>query len=192
VLLLARLSAISRNHWHRAMHLHIHVHLRIRNDRMILQIERVDSVSKQRFEEVVAAFEMNVPAADFVKLAQLGASRAAAQEIEEAVRSMVGDLEFVRFAKLDQGPLVSLLGKPKKMTVYLIGNPVLANRMYEQNPAVGLYAPLRVSIYDDYNGTTHFTYDRPSTLLAQFDDEKIRAAAEMLDDKLKTLASRLA
>src|SRR5262249_6127940 len=35
------------------------------------------------------------------------------------------------------------------MSLYLIGNPLLANRMYEQHPAVGLYAPLRASIYED-------------------------------------------
>jgi hypothetical protein len=88
-------------------------------------------------------------------------------------------------AKLDQGQLVSLLGRPKKMSVYLIGNPVLANRMYDQHPAVGFYAPLRASIYEDYEGRSHFSYDRPSGLLEQFDNEEIRAVARILDQKGK-------
>ncbi len=36
------------------------------------------------------------------------------------------------FAKISQGQLTSLLGTPKKLSVYLIGNPVIANRMFER------------------------------------------------------------
>ncbi|MGH9875807.1 MAG: DUF302 domain-containing protein, partial [Pyrinomonadaceae bacterium] len=103
----------------------------------------------------------------------------------------VGDLGFMILGKIDQGPLVSLLGKPKKMTTYLIGNPVLANRMFEQHPGVGLYAPLRGSIYEDYEGKSHFTYDRPSTVLEQFENSEIRAVAKMLDEKMASLAAYL-
>jgi uncharacterized protein (DUF302 family) len=78
------------------------------------------------------------------------------------------------------------------MSVYLIGNPVLANRMYEQHPAIGLYAPLRVSIYEDYAGKCHFTYDRPSKLLEQFKNVEIRVVGRMLDRKMESLADRLA
>ena len=69
-----------------------------------------------------------------------------ARRIERAIEEMVGELWFMILGKLEQGPLVSLLGKPKKMSLYLIGNPVLANRMYDQHPAVGLYAPPRALI----------------------------------------------
>jgi uncharacterized protein (DUF302 family) len=78
------------------------------------------------------------------------------------------------------------------MTNYLIGNPVLANRMYEQEPAVGVYAPLRASIYQDYEGTCHFNYDRPSTVLAQFENREIQGVSEMLDEKMASLADYLA
>jgi uncharacterized protein (DUF302 family) len=115
-----------------------------------------------------------------------------AKEIDARVRSMVGDLEFVVLGKVDQGPLVSLLGKPKKLSTYLIGNPVLANRMFEQRPDVGLYAPLRVAIYEDDRGTSHFTYDRPTSILAQFEDGRIQAVAKILDQKMASLAEYLA
>jgi uncharacterized protein (DUF302 family) len=107
-------------------------------------------------------------------------------------RKRLGGLEFIILGKTDQGPLASLLGKPKKMTSYLIGNPVLANRMYEQHPAVGLYAPLRASIYQDDQGISHFTYDRPSTLLAQFENTQIQVVGKMLDEKMASLADFLA
>jgi len=77
------------------------------------------------------------------------------------------------------------------MSVYLVGNPVLANRMYEQHAAVGLYAPSRASVFEDYEGKCHFTYDRPSGLLEQFKNQEIRAVARMLDEKMEKLAGRL-
>ncbi len=104
------------------------------------------------------------------------APRVSAQEIEKTIQTMVGDLGFMILAKIDQGPLVSLLGKAKKMSVYLIGNPMLANRMYEQHPGVGLSAPLRAAIYEDY--------DRPSTLLEQFGNEEIRVVARVLNERM--------
>ena len=157
-----------------------------------MDVERVDVVSPRPFSEVVATLERHVPIADLSVILRMIASRSSAQEIERTIGNMVGELGFMVLAKLDQGPLVSLLGKPKKMTVYLIGNPVLANRMYEQHPAVGLYAPLRASIYEDNDGKCHFTYERPSKLLEQFKNEEIRVVARLLDRKMESLAERLA
>jgi uncharacterized protein (DUF302 family) len=87
---------------------------------------------------------------------------------------------------------VSLLGRPKKLSLYAIGNPVLANRMFERQPAVGLYAPLRACLYEDHEGQAHFTYERPSASLAQFDDAEVRAVAQVLDAKMAALAAYLA
>jgi uncharacterized protein (DUF302 family) len=152
------------------------------------EVERFDYPSAKPFEEVIVAIEQKVPGADLAKLSQLVVAQAPTREIEEAVCAMVGDLGFMHFAKLDQGPLVSLLGKRKRMTVYLLGNPVLANRMFEHRPEMGLYAPLRASVSEDDRGVSHFTYDRPSTLLRQFNHEVIKAVAQMLDDRLSKLA----
>ena len=75
--------------------------------------------------------EQHVPIADMPVILRMIASRLSAQEIERAIGGMVGELGFLVLAKLDQGPLISLLGRAKKMSLYLIGNPVLANRTYE-------------------------------------------------------------
>jgi uncharacterized protein (DUF302 family) len=157
-----------------------------------MDVERVDVLATKSFSEVVATLERHVPIGDMSTILRMIASRPSAQEIERAIGNMVGDLGFIVLAKLDQGPLVSLLGKPKKMSLYLIGNPVLANRMYEQHPAVGLYAPLRASIYEDHVGKCHFTYERPSKLLEQFKSEEIRVVGRMLDQKMESLAVLLA
>ena len=64
--------------------------------------------------------------------------------------------------------------------------------MFEQDPAVAVYAPLRAVIYEDNPGATHFTYDQPSSLLGQFANDEIRAIAKILDDRMKNLADSLA
>lgn len=153
--------------------------------------ERVEVTSTKTFSETIAAFEHRIPMADSSAFARLVAADANTREIEDVVDGMVGDLGFLILAKLDQGPLVSLMGKKKKMTVYLIGNPVLANRMFERNPAIGVYAPLRVSVYEGPDGKTRVTYDRPSTLLEQFGDEDVKSVARMLDENMSRLTKDL-
>jgi hypothetical protein len=153
------------------------------------EVERFDYAAPNRtFEQVTASFEQQVPAADLATFARLVEARAPAAEVERAVGAMVGDLGLIHLARVDQGPLVSLLGKRKRMTVYLLGNPVLANRMFEHHPEVGLYAPLRAAVYEDDRGLAHFTYDGPSTLLQPFNDPNVSAVARILDGRMLRLA----
>ncbi len=149
--------------------------------------QRIEATSTKTFQDTIAAFEQRVPIADFSAFDRLVAAGANTQEIQGVVNSTVGDLGFLILAKLDQGPLVSLMGKDKKMTVYLIGNPILANRMYEKNPAIGVYAPLRVLVYEGNDGKTRVTYDLPSALLGQFEDNDVTFVAHMLDEKMSSL-----
>jgi uncharacterized protein (DUF302 family) len=41
-------------------------------------------------------------------------------------------------------------------------------RMYRHGPAVFLYAPLHTVIWDDPEGSTYFTFDKPSDQFASF------------------------
>ena len=155
-------------------------------------MERIDVALKGSFSGITAAMEKNVPKADISEFVQMVTSGLNAQEIEHAVGGMVRDLGFMVLVKIDQGPLASVLGKQKKMSLFLIGNPVLANGMYEHHPGAGLFAPLRALIYEDYQGTCHFTYERPSTVLEHFSNDAIRSVARVLDQKMELLAERLA
>jgi hypothetical protein len=49
-----------------------------------------------------------------------------------------------------------------------------------------------VAIYEDYAGKCHFTDESQSKLLEQFKNEEIRAVGRMLDQKMESLAPRLA
>jgi uncharacterized protein (DUF302 family) len=133
-------------------------------------IERIDVTSTGSFDDAVTTFEKSVPPADVALFTRLVESRASKSEIAAAVQRTQGDLQLMVFAKISQGALTSLLGTPKKLIVYLIGNPLIANRMFERHRGAGLYAPLRVCLYEDATGAAHFVYDQPSSLLGPFED----------------------
>ena len=50
--------------------------------------------------------------------------------------------------------------------------------------AAGLYAPLRIMLYENKAGTATFEYDRPSTLFGQNRNESVTAVAKELDQKI--------
>jgi uncharacterized protein (DUF302 family) len=49
----------------------------------------------------------------------------------------------------------------------------------------GLYAPLRVFLYEDERGRTIFEYDKPSSQFGQFGDEQVAAVARGLDEAIE-------
>ena len=57
------------------------------------------------------------------------------------------------------------------------------------NLAAGLYAPLRVLIFEDEQERTCLEYDKPSSLFNQFNDERIASVAHLLDRKLEELVT---
>src|SRR5258708_13455686 len=88
------------------------------------EAQRIDISSAKPFPFTLAALENRVPPADLPELTRLASSRAGPQGIEDAVQVMVGDSGFIRLATVDQPPLISLLCKPQRITVYLIPIPV--------------------------------------------------------------------
>ncbi len=60
--------------------------------------------------------------------------------------------ELSVFLKRDHGMLVGLYGNVRDAVQYEIGNPLTASKMTRYRLAAGLYAPLRVIIYEKAGG----------------------------------------
>jgi len=114
------------------------------------------------------------------------------EQVVDALKSLVAKNGMMVMAEVNQGQMLSMTGLSLKATLFLVGSPTVGKQLFEQNHAVGLYVPLRVSVYADANGKTHVEYDRPSSLLGQFKNEQIAMIAKMLDEKLDGLASMAA
>ena len=113
-------------------------------------------------------------------------------EVTKAVKSLVAKNGMMVMAEVDQGKMLSMTGLNLKATLYIVGNPVVGKQLFEQDHAVGLYVPVRIFVYSDASGKTSVSYDKPSTLLSQFQNSKMNMVAEMLDQKLEGLANMAA
>ena len=103
---------------------------------------------------------------------------------------MAGKSGLMLFCAIGTGKLLSLLGEKRKAIQYIVGNPLIAIQMTEHNVGAGLYAPLRVLIYEDERRNTCLEYDKPSSLFGQFDDDRIGSVGgSQLDQKLETLVA---
>ena len=88
------------------------------------------------------------------------------------------------FSEFNHGALLRIYGKARNAVQYLIGNPLTASTMTRYGLAAGLYAPLRVILYEAEDGGSRFEYDLPSSLFGQFGDERITEVGRSLDVEL--------
>lgn len=70
---------------------------------------------------------------------------------------------------------------------YEIGNPSTASKMTRHQLAAGLYAPLRVVLFEDEHGSTVFEYNKPSSFFGQYDDERVTEVGRYLDATLEAI-----
>ncbi len=155
-------------------------------------VTRVVVSSDKSFDEVINAIESIVGDGKYSVFEELVAAKAPFEQVKAVLESMLGPSGFMKMAMFDLGALLSLMGKPKNVKLYLLGNPLIANQMIEQNPAVGLYVPPRLLVYDDYDGKTHIAYDKPSSMLSQFDNGFILKVSQMLDQRFQEAATAIA
>jgi uncharacterized protein (DUF302 family) len=147
-----------------------------------------EHVSERGFDEVVAAFEKEVPLIKGDAVRELVSAPAAANGFESRVRSLEGPSGFMRFLDIDHGAWLSLIGSPTRCKLYIFGNPLVAHTMLQHDLGVGLNVPVRAMIYEDRKtGKTRFAYDLPSSLMARLGNQKVDAAATRLDEKLAAL-----
>ncbi|MEJ1969461.1 MAG: DUF302 domain-containing protein [Rhizomicrobium sp.] len=146
----------------------------------IVEVVHVTIACGRPFEAVRDALVRDVPALDpqLTKLL-IGANAA---EIEE--RRAAGPKLWL-FETRDHGALVAAEGHAKKALQFEIGNPLTAERMTRHRLAAGLYAPLRIVLYEDEQGRAVFEYDLPSSLFNQFGHDRIAETGRELDEELK-------
>lgn len=111
-------------------------------------------------------------------------ARGERQKVEDARRDLP---KLWIFSMRDHGSLTAADGLKSKAMQYEIGNPLTAERMTRYHLAAGLYAPLRVVLYEDKEGQAVFEYDLPSSLFGQFGDDRVTSVGLELDEVLETV-----
>jgi len=87
------------------------------------------------------------------------------------------------------GDWLIMKGKRANVIEYFIGNVLSAVEMTSVNYGSGLYAPLRVVLYENSRGGSTIEYDRPSTQLSQYHSAEIDDMGRSLDERLAKLCA---
>jgi hypothetical protein len=147
--------------------------------RRAIKVEHVTITSTRTFAEVEAALEKSLPQMDQAIMEAL--ARGDGKRASELAHGS----ELFIFEKRDDGILLRSAGQTRNAWQYEIGNPITASSMTQYQLPAALYAPLRLVLYENASGGTIFEYDLPSTLVGQFDDEKVTAVGLKLDAELE-------
>jgi uncharacterized protein (DUF302 family) len=151
-------------------------------------IEHVHVETETPFGEVTAALEARMGKFDPTVYEELRRG-ADPESVRARLEGMAGPSGFMLFRTSDHGALLRLAGQTKKAVQYLLGNPLFALRMTQHDIRAGLYAPLRLLVYEDDGGKTCVEYDRPSSLFGQFGNASVTEVATMLDRTLEQLVA---
>jgi uncharacterized protein (DUF302 family) len=154
-----------------------------------ITVEHVRVVADRPVDKVTAALEQQMGKFD-PEVYQMLVAGENPDKVRAKLEAMVGPSGFMLFRTSDHGALLRLVGQKKKAIQYLVGNPLFAVQMTQHDIRAGLYAPLRVLIYENDQGKTCVEYDRPSSLFGQFANAKVTAVATMLDQKLEQLVAK--
>ena len=146
-----------------------------------IQVEHIRIDSPKPYEEVRAALE-KLPRFDDRIRALLHYGEIA--RVTDELKHLQGDAGLVIFSVATHGEWLQILSDKRNARQYVIGNVLVSTQMTQHELAAGLYAPLRVMLYENGAGTATFEYDRPSTLFGQYGDERVTAVAKDLDRQI--------
>ena len=154
-----------------------------------ITIKHVVVASRQPYDQAIEALEARLgPPQDWAAVGQqAAAAHASWEEFTQAVEVHIGASGLTRFYQVEHSFLLSLSGKTSRATQYTIGNPLLATQMTRYLPEAGLYAPLKLVIYEDEEPRTFVAYDSFVSLLAQYQREEIAHVAQLVEQKLEAL-----
>lgn len=142
------------------------------------------------FDSSVRAFERELGHLDPAVTQRLVERRARWTEVEGEIGKVGGAHDLMIIARLDLGRVASLSGRERRCHLYLVGNPVIANRIIGIDLRGSFYVPFRVALYDE--GRTEgavISYDRPSSFLATLARPELTEIGEYLDHKIDAVAA---
>lgn len=155
-------------------------------------VEHVVETTSRSYEQVKASLEtqMNVLGNTDELMKQLVAAKASWDQVRETIEKRIGPSGFTIFGKVEQGQLLSLAGKPRRVIQYAVGNPFLAIQMIEHAPEIALYAPIRLAVYEAEDGKTCISYDRFTSVVAQYPHPEVARVAKQVEQKLEDLVTQ--
>src|ERR1700722_4985941 len=94
-------------------------------------IAHVNVATGLPYDRLIEVFESSLERWDPIAGEPLWKQRASWPEVETAIAKMAEPFGLMVLAKIDQGRITSLSGKSKMCSLYMVGNPVIANQIIE-------------------------------------------------------------
>jgi len=137
------------------------------------------------YPDLVAAFERQLGRLDPAAMGSLVHRNAPWREVEQEIQRQAGPHGLMILFVANQGALISLWGVNRRCTLYLVGNPIIAERILRVDVRAALYVPFRVCLYDDgAPGGAVMSFDRPSSFLAALNRPELDEIGVLLDSKI--------
>jgi hypothetical protein len=115
------------------------------------------------YDASILAFEREPGRLDPAITQRLVERKATWSEVEREIEGIGGSHDPMIIARADLGRVASLSGHEKRCMLYLVGNPVIANRIIDIDLRACFYVPFRVAVCDDGNSEgAVISYDRRS------------------------------
>ena len=149
-------------------------------------VERVDISTGLTYDVLVRAFERELGHWDPAAGNLLVERQASWSAVERDVERMAGPHGLMIFFRVNQGAVTSLSGKVKRCSLYLVGNPVIANQILSIDLRASFYVPFRVCLYGAV-----ISYDRPSSFLGQLGRPELKEIGALLDQKIDGVVDAL-
>ena len=91
-----------------------------------ITIEHIVVTSNRSYEQVKESLEARLGVAGNIDelVRHLAAVNASWEQVAQAIEKQLGTSGFSIFSKVDHGALLSLAGKPRRVSQYAIGNPL--------------------------------------------------------------------
>jgi uncharacterized protein (DUF302 family) len=141
--------------------------------------------------EFQTRYEAAVPDLPLAAVSELVSRRAPWSDMVDLIERSAPH-GFLVYFRNDVHPVMTLAGDSADCIAYLMGNHVIAERMFRHDPRAMMYAPLHTVIWEDQDSDAWFTVDQPSRQFASFSVPAISEVGIELDHKLASLLDVLA
>lgn len=155
--------------------------------RVVVEIEHVTITTSKPFAETATALEASVPQVDdgIWERLENGDAANVRKELEAGAPLLI-------FVKRDHGSTDQMIDYRRNCFQYEIGNPLTASKMTSNVLATGLYAPLRIVLYENEDRGSTFEYDLPSAQFGQFDNADVLEVGKILDEEIEKALKKAA
>ena len=151
-------------------------------------VTRRTLTTSKPFDEFIGELEKRSPVVPPSKFQELVDLNLPQDQLRARVEALIGSSGFVFFLKVRHDGLFSHFGRTHASVQYAIGNPLIAKDVSDKAPAICLYTPLRLAVYE--SPETHETvasYDSPASLFGSFGVLEAAAVGDVLEEKLQDL-----